>query len=290
MPLFFQDFGFVEWWKAIAVILTGIFAFFALTQENKDKKTGKLTKWGKVAIFGIVISSVGGLLAQINESSDQAKAERRHHAEIISILSDQARLLRPLKIDKVYGEFRVPCEGAYAGFCEAVRAFRKVNPVGIMPINVFDAFPGGRTEIIVVSIRFFANETDAKAQLNAYDDQKSKYSAYMQLPLIAGNDNKCGMRVNAFPPNDEIRLFIYQSCPFLAVNSFGGLKSHLDLNGLEFSGQIGPPIPGLPALEPDLIGLIFADAERSEIRNFSRFQGAMGTIFVTKFTANKPPV
>ena len=44
----FQNFEFVESWKAIAVVTTGIFAFFALTHENKDKTTGRLTKWGLV--------------------------------------------------------------------------------------------------------------------------------------------------------------------------------------------------------------------------------------------------
>jgi hypothetical protein len=73
----FQDFGFVEWWKAIAVVLTGIFAFLALTQENKDKETGNLTKWGMISIFGIVISATGGLVAQIIGSSNQAIDEKK---------------------------------------------------------------------------------------------------------------------------------------------------------------------------------------------------------------------
>jgi hypothetical protein len=50
----FRDFGFAEWWKGIAVVLTGISAFLALLTNNKSK-IGNLTKWGMIAISGIVI-------------------------------------------------------------------------------------------------------------------------------------------------------------------------------------------------------------------------------------------
>jgi hypothetical protein len=289
MLAFVHDFGFVEWWKAIAIVLTGIFAFLALTKENKDKKTGKLTRWGTISIFGIVISSVGGLLAQIIESSDQAIAERNRHAEIVSILTDQARLLTPLKIDKVYGEFNVRCEAAYSRFCDTVRAFHKTNPTGIVPINLFDAFPGGRTSTILLSLRFFANEDEAKAQLTALDDQKSKYSAYMQLPLIAGNDSKCGMRVGVFPPKDDVVLFIYESCPFTGVNNFGGLQSHLDFHGLEFSTQVDLTVPAAPPLEPMRIIMVYADAGRDTITNLSPVQANNGTIYVAKIAGSRVP-
>jgi hypothetical protein len=289
MGSFFYDFGFVEWWKAIAVILTGVFAFLALTKENKNNETKRLTKWGKISIFGIVVSSVGGLLAQITESSNQANVERKRHAEIVSILSDQARLLRPLKIDKVYGEFTIPCMPAYSNFCDEVRAFRRSNPSGIMPITLFDRFPGGRTAIILLSLRIFSNQSEAEAQLTVYDDRKSKYSAYMQLPLIAGNEDKCGMRVGVFAPEEQVRLFIYESCPFIGTNNFGGLQSHLDLNNLEFSTQVGPNGPGIPPLEPIQISIVYADAERDTVTNFTRIQGKGETIYISKFTGTVTP-
>jgi hypothetical protein len=49
------------------------------------------------------------------------------------------------------------------------------------------------------------------------------------------------------------------------VNNFGGLQSHLDLNGLEFSTQVVPTAPGVPLLEPISISMIYADAERDTI-------------------------
>jgi hypothetical protein len=276
----FQDFGFVQWWKAIAVVLTGFFTFLAVVQDNRDKKTGKLTKWGIIAIFGIIISSVGGLLAQIIESADQAATDRNRHAEIISILAGE----RPLKIDKVYGEFRVLCEAAYLNFCNAVHAFRSANPTGINPISLFDTFPGGRNTVIGLSLRFFSNESNAKAQLIDYNDRISLYSAYMQLPLIAGNENKCGMRVAVFTPNDEIRLFIYESCPFVGVNNFGRLQSYLDLDGSEFSTQAGPYTAGLPPLEPKNITLVYSNASSDTISNLSKFELNNQVVYLAKFS------
>ena len=288
MPSFVQDFGFVEWWKAIAVVLTGFFAFLALIGENKDKKTGKLTRWGMISILGIVISSVGGLLAQIAESSNQAIAEKKRHSEIISILTDQARLLRPLKIDKIHGLFNVPCKTAeYLNFCNAVQAFRKNNPASIMPVNVFDAFPGGRTTIVGLSLRFFANEDEAKAQLTVYDDQKSKHSVYMNLPLLAGNDTNCGIRVSGL--ESEVRLEIYKSCPFTLVNNFGGLQSYLDLNGLEFTVSIGPFVVGVPSLEPIMVLMVYTNAESDAITNISQLQTNKGTIYIGKFVGKAMP-
>ncbi|WP_156941232.1 hypothetical protein [Mesorhizobium sp. LSHC422A00] len=117
----------------------------------------------------------------------KASAARNRNNQIVSLLNDQASLLRPLKIDQVYGEFGIPCDGPFAAFCHTVLAFRNANPRGIMPVSLFDSFPGGRGTIILMSLRFFKSEAEATAQLSVYDDQKSEYSAYMQLPLIGGD-------------------------------------------------------------------------------------------------------
>jgi hypothetical protein len=280
-----RDFGFVEWWKAVAVVLTGIFALIALLKDNKDKR-GQLTKWGMLAISGIVISSVGGLLAQIVESSNDAIEAKRRHEESISLLADQARLLRPLRVDKVYGEYRVPCsDAAYAQFCNGARGFRNAHPNDMMPLNLFDTFPGGRGSVVITSFRFFASEDEAKAQLTAPDDQRSKYSIYMQLPLIAWTDNKCGLRIGVFPPNSDVRLFIYESCPFIGINNFGGLQSHLDLDGLEFSTVATLNVPA-PSLEPLSIIFVYGDAERDTINDLSRVQENGQTIYVGKFAGH----
>ena len=104
----------------------------------------------------------------------------------------------------------------------------------------------------------------------------------MQLPLRAGNDVKCGMRVYVAPPEGEIRLFIYEGCPFVGVNNFGGLQSHLDLNGLEFSTSAESNAPA-PPLEPISISLQYADSEIDKITNLSPFRANNITVYLGKF-------
>lgn len=63
-------------WKAVSVALTGAFAALGLLTEYPDKKTDQVTKWGGVALGGIVVSAVLGVLAQLVESAtDQKKTQ-----------------------------------------------------------------------------------------------------------------------------------------------------------------------------------------------------------------------
>jgi hypothetical protein len=195
-------------------------------------------------VIGILISSVGGLLAQILDSAHEVRVAKERHREIM-------RILTPLRVAEVYTEFKVPCDAdAFAKFCQNVRMFHNTHPVAAMPIELFDAFPGGRNTVILLSFRFFANEDEAKAQLYIYDDHKSKFSAYMQAPLIDGNEFKCGIRVRV-AADDEVLLFNPTNCPFAGINNFGHLYSHLDFDGLEFSISTAskPHDPSILSLE-----------------------------------------
>jgi hypothetical protein len=48
---------FVSAWKAVSIALTGAFGMVGMLTENKDKETGKLTRWGRVSFGGIVLST-----------------------------------------------------------------------------------------------------------------------------------------------------------------------------------------------------------------------------------------
>ena len=45
--------------KVVSVVLTILFGIVASLTETRDKKTNRLTKWGKIAILGIAL--MGGL-------------------------------------------------------------------------------------------------------------------------------------------------------------------------------------------------------------------------------------
>jgi hypothetical protein len=283
---FFQDFAFSDYWKSVAVILTGVFAYIALVFDNKDKLSGQLTHWGKLAIGGIIVSSIGGLLAQIQDTVKQSRIEKERHDQILSILNDQERLLRPLKLQKLYAEFKVPCDGPYASFCASIRAFRRATPQLIYPSSIFDSFPGGRGAVLNMSVRFFVSEQAAKQQLITYSDEASLYSVYLQLPLLAGNDMRCGVRAAVIPPNEEVHLAILESCPFTGVNNFGNLQSYLDLSG-SVVVQAGVPIQGIPPLEPIQATMIYEDAKRDIIANLKPFSVNNYTMYFSNFTTSR---
>lgn len=54
--------------KAVSTLASGIFGVIALIKENKNK-TGKITKWGRIALFGVFTSAGLALALQVLESS-----------------------------------------------------------------------------------------------------------------------------------------------------------------------------------------------------------------------------
>ncbi len=58
-------------WKAIAVILTGLFAILGFATEARDRLSKRLTVWGWVSVVGAIIASAGGVIVQIHDSNDE---------------------------------------------------------------------------------------------------------------------------------------------------------------------------------------------------------------------------
>lgn len=59
--------------KIIGTALSGAFGLLGLLTDYRDEKTKKITTWGKVAFFGIVISTVVALVSQSLESAKQTR-------------------------------------------------------------------------------------------------------------------------------------------------------------------------------------------------------------------------
>jgi hypothetical protein len=57
--------------KLLAVIFAGLFGILGLTTEFKNPKTGRLTKWGLLSLFGIVVSTLTAVLTQTQETALQ---------------------------------------------------------------------------------------------------------------------------------------------------------------------------------------------------------------------------
>jgi hypothetical protein len=54
--------------KAVGIVLAGGFSILGLLTEFKDKRTHRVTKWGRIALYGIVSSTLVSLLSQTLES------------------------------------------------------------------------------------------------------------------------------------------------------------------------------------------------------------------------------
>ena len=66
--------------KSLAILMSGIFGTIGILHDFKDKETKKITKWGKIGISGVFISTVIALLIQLIEFrlglSDAEKAAK----------------------------------------------------------------------------------------------------------------------------------------------------------------------------------------------------------------------
>src|SRR5258708_371724 len=106
--------------KYLSILLGGAFGILALLVDYKDE-SGKLTRWGRIAIIGVIVSagtSVGtqaleSFLAETNaRASAQAAAENLRRSELALIQME--RLLQPLDTPQVTVVWEFPSK--IAGF------------------------------------------------------------------------------------------------------------------------------------------------------------------------------
>jgi hypothetical protein len=69
-------FDYLDVWKVVAIVLAGGFGILGTVTATKTNR-GALTRWGKISIAGIVITTSGGAIAQYFENrQDEAKSEK----------------------------------------------------------------------------------------------------------------------------------------------------------------------------------------------------------------------
>jgi hypothetical protein len=100
---------FVDAWKAISIGFTGAFGILGLATEFRNKRTHKINPWGWFSLTGIVLSTVLGIAAQLNETK-QTNADA----------AETRKLLEPLGDLDVRIEFSVSCYGnvPFRSVCE----------------------------------------------------------------------------------------------------------------------------------------------------------------------------
>jgi len=118
---------FVTAWKIASIVFTGGFGILGLLKDYKDKKTNKITKWGRISLAGILVSSLLGMAAQLKESSEQERAREATAKQTLALArnTDNAvkqiqRVLSQLDNPEVSLIFHVPCTNQkFAEFCRS---------------------------------------------------------------------------------------------------------------------------------------------------------------------------
>jgi hypothetical protein len=100
---------FVTVWKASSIVLTGTFGILGLVKEFKNKKTGKITIWGRVSLAGILLSTGLGVVAQLKESSASSAASLKLAQKSDRTLDEIERLLTPLSEPSVEVHYVFEC-------------------------------------------------------------------------------------------------------------------------------------------------------------------------------------
>ncbi|MBN3818577.1 hypothetical protein G3N57_19045 [Paraburkholderia sp. Se-20369] len=95
--------------KLLGFGIAGCLGVFGTLHDYRDKTTGRLTRWGKFAIFGLIVSSGIAVIAQIVEETlkDRSTKEAALQAAASAarseaVVQDLARVLQPLHIERIH--------------------------------------------------------------------------------------------------------------------------------------------------------------------------------------------
>jgi hypothetical protein len=101
--------------KLLGLVLTGAFGILGLLTDFRDDKTKKITKWGKIALLGIILSTALSIVAQLLESAKSVReareSEKQARDQITKsneILNNLNRSLNPLTNVRITYWLKVP--------------------------------------------------------------------------------------------------------------------------------------------------------------------------------------
>jgi hypothetical protein len=163
----FFSLDFVSWWKAASILLTGFFGILGLVCEFKEQSTKRITKWGKLALVGILVSTGSGVYSQMLETAGQNEKRAEDTRQALQLLLGNQRTLNGIErslslLDEptVWAAFSVSCEGDVRPlkvasaeeqraqtdkrrrFCKAIEPFNnKKNQIDGWPEEVWKLLP-----------------------------------------------------------------------------------------------------------------------------------------------------
>ena len=168
--------SFTAYWKEIAVVLAAIFAVAGAFFDIRDRRTKKITSWGRIFFVLTLLSMIGGIYAEWASSASEEKRNRQSQADMLKLLKgadasirEISRSLQPIERPNVT-LFVVPdCAiSRYKLFCDRVKAegereanIRKSSGpfVDVQSVD-WSAWPG-HVFFVSPSIAFFHDTRDA---------------------------------------------------------------------------------------------------------------------------------
>ncbi len=250
--------------KLIAVTLTGAFGALGLLTDYRNEETKEITHYGKIALYGIIISTVVALSTQALEfwgekdKAIKAAIEAKEASERMEItLNNINRLLQPLGKVKVAFKFTISAEdpgvaeyiamlrnelkkaekeyfsSGKTNFPNGIKIIgysgeRKISSYSIWPkTSLSPSFAGGADplKIATFTIDWYATRVDIDQAINR--DIKSDLSLHV---IATDYDNDPKLHINYDPDPDSFSL--NGIFPTASINSDNGvIASVLDVPG-----------------------------------------------------------
>jgi hypothetical protein len=255
--LVFTNFSFIQAWKAVSIVLTGLFGILGLLTNFKDKQTGKITNWGWVSLAGIVVSSVCGVTAQLKESSDNAAKALAIAQSSNATLTNIQRSLSSLNGAQYSLMFDVACaDRRYANFCKLIsHGDEDLDNFEVgsesyksLERKQWSLFPGGRLRM-QLELDFFIDPKKADVFVKSYDysgaqDLKGNLSMRLFVSNYGAGDFRFKNILGAYPlMGDTVLIIPGTQPPHHQVRDDGKITSLSDLKGVtvvitEHSGML----------------------------------------------------
>jgi hypothetical protein len=186
----------IDIWKAVSIVLTGAFGILGLLTDFKDQNTKKITKWGRISLAGIVITTLLGAAAQLKESHDDGKEALELAENSKAQLEEIERVLTP--IDQIMVRISVsgPCEEpSFAHICKTLSRPH---------VTVRDLLTSGQFKnAMSFTLHFYKTPEYARAALN-------NIPVDADLKLWAIPDDKT---TDGYVDNDQLLLDMYEIKP-----------------------------------------------------------------------------
>lgn len=248
---------FISIWKTSSIVLTGAFGVLGLLTEFKDKNR-KITKWGRVSLLGIVITTFFGVAAQIKQSADDAHKARILAQKSEETLTSMDRALSPIDGSSVTIDFETECTSKeLASLCKQVQIYERTHR---FPWRLEDVLK--KRSALHYSLAVFAKREDVEA-LRA----PTGITPHMVIVNRVNDPVGPDISVDYSPFGDTLQTLTEDEHPQLIVND-GTARSIHDLPGkyLVIDGEIA----GIPdTLRPMKFSL---NSKIGEIVSCDRFE------------------